>query len=265
MARTIKKAEKYFTICIATVFMGQIYLSPFSTAFRFTLGVVVLSLLLIYFKDISIITATNIIGVWVFLFRSFVYIVSHPQANFDEIIHLYYPVGIFYILFGILFVLLNVRGKLNKPIMFIASLWFCDSMSNMVEVFLRREIEAYSFEKVILAIILMGLGRALLTIYIYNAVIYYMNRYEREQREKKYRELVMLIANLKAELFFLRKSTIDIEEAMNKSYDLYEKLEDTTLKDNALLVAKDIHEIKKDYIRVVTGIEKTLAEEKCEP
>ncbi|QZY53829.1 ATP-binding protein [Crassaminicella profunda] len=261
MTKVKKRIEKLFVISMVTVFMGQIYLSPFSTTFRFSLGVVTLSLLLIYFKDISVITAANIVGIWVFLFRCFVYMVSHPSVSLEQVIPLYYPVGIFYILFGILFKILDIRNKLNRSIVFTASLWFCDSVSNMVEVFLRKEMGVYSFERVILAIILIGMIRAVFTIYIYHGVSYYKDRYDREQREKKYRELVLLIANLKAELFFLRKSTLDIENAMNKSYDLYEKLEQSTLRDEALLVAKDIHEIKKDYIRVVTGIEKTLQEE----
>ncbi|QXM05474.1 ATP-binding protein [Crassaminicella indica] len=261
MIKSKKRIEKIFAISIVTVFMGQIYLSPFSTTFRFSLGVIVLSLLLIYFKNISIITTTNVVGICVFVFRSFVYMVSYPEVGFEEVISIYYPVGIFYILFGILFKILDIRNKLNKSILFIASLWFCDSISNMVEVFLRKEMGAYSFERVTLAIILIGMIRAIFTIYIYHGVLYYKDRYDREQREKKYRELIMLIANLKAELFFLRKSTIDIENAMNKSYELYEKLRESTLRDHALLIAKDIHEIKKDYIRVVTGIEKTLKEE----
>jgi two-component system sensor histidine kinase YcbA len=265
LTKVKKRIEKLFVISMVTVFMGQIYLSPFSTTFRFSLGVVTLSLLLIYFKDISVITAANIVGIWVFLFRSFVYMVSHPGTSFEEVISFYYPVGIFYILFGILFKILDIRNKLNRAIVFTASLWFCDSISNMVEVFLRKEMGAYSFERVILAIILIGMVRAVFTIYIYHGVSYYKDRYDREQREKKYRELILLIANLKAELFFLRKSTLDIENAMKKSYNLYEKLQEPILKDDALLVAKDIHEIKKDYMRVVTGIEKTLQEEDTSP
>jgi len=256
-----KQIEKLFAICILTSFMGQLYLNPFSTGFRFSFSVVVLSLLLIYFKDTSTIIATSSVGITIALFRAFVYMMGHPGTSWWQMLNDYYPVAMFYILFGIMFEILNVRDKINTAGQFCMALWFCDSISNIVEVVLRREWAGYPFEKVILVIIIMGFIRSLVTICIYYVTAYYMSRYERERKENKYREMVMFIASLKAELFFLRKSMYDIENAMNESYALYEELQGSSLRDNALSVAKDIHEIKKDYLRVVTGIEKTLSEE----
>lgn len=55
---------------------------------------------------------------------------------------------------------------------------------------------------------------------------------------------------------------LDIEDTMEKSYRLYRKLKEFDLKEEALTISKNIHEIKKDYARVVAGMEKTLSEEK---
>ncbi|MFZ5969146.1 MAG: ATP-binding protein [Bacillota bacterium] len=256
-----KKFEKMVATCILTAFMGQLYLNPFSTNFRFTLAVTTLTLLLIYFKDISIIATCNAVGIFMFLFRSFVYLDGNTGVTFLDAIQIYYPVAFYYILFGIILELTNIREKVNKPEMLMIYLWFSDSISNIVEAAYRSEATSVPFEGVVLIIIFVGLMRSMLTSFIYYLTTYYMNRYEREQKENKYREMVLFIANLKSELFFLRKSIIDIEEAMSKSFSLYEKLNDPLLKDDALIVAKDIHEVKKDYIRVVSGIEKTLSEE----
>lgn len=256
-----KKVEKIFATCILTVFLGQIYLNPFSSRFRFSFSVTALSLMLLYFKDISINLATSMVGLFMFIFRSFVYIVGNPEATFAQAFEIHYPVVLFYVFFGILFDMLHIREKINKMEIFLLSLWFCDSMANIIEIALRNESIEYSFEGVILAIILMGALRSILTLLIYTLSIYYMQRFERDRKENKYRELILFISSLKTELFFLRKSITDIEEAMKRSYHLYERLQNTELKDDALLVAKDIHEIKKDYMRVVAGIEKALSEE----
>ena len=256
-----KQIEKIIGVCIITAFMGQLYLNPFSTGFRLSFSVVILSLLLIYFKDISIIATTNAVGITIAMFRAFVQSTGHPNLGWTQLLYDYYPVAFFYIIFGILYKGLGVRDKIELPGQFLMVLWLCDSISNILEVVLRREWTGYSFEKMVLVIIFMGLLRSLVTICIYYMSAYYMGRYEREQRESKYRKMVMFMASLKAEIFFLRKSMIDIEKAMKESYALYENIKDPYLKDHALSVAKDIHEIKKDYMRVTTGIEKTISEE----
>ncbi len=256
-----KKVEKIFATCILTVFLGQIYLNPFSSGFRFSFSVTALSLMLLYFKDISINLATTMVGLFMFIFRSFVYIAGSTDATFAQAFEVHYPVVLFYVFFGILFDILHIREKLNKMEIFLLSLWFCDSMANIIEIALRQEVIEHPFESVILTIILTGALRSIVTLLIYSLSVYYMQRFERERKENKYRELILFISSLKTELFFLRKSITDIEDAMKRSYHLYEKLRETEQKDAALLVAKDIHEIKKDYMRVVAGLEKTLSEE----
>ncbi|WP_330602847.1 ATP-binding protein [Anaerosolibacter carboniphilus] len=256
-----KKLEKLFIICILTAFTGQIYLNPFSSGFRFSFSVSALSLMLIFFKDIPIMTATNAVGISIFLFRTFVYLIGNPGADISSAVILYAPGAIFYFLYGILFQMLNVRDKSGKGENIILSLWLCDSISNIIEVAVRKSRIDHPFEIVVLVLILMGLMRSIITIAVYEVINYYMHRYEREQKDRKYKELILFMASLKSELFFLRKSIVDIEEAMRRSYRLYEQVQDRELKDEALMVAKDIHEVKKDYIRVVSGIEKTLSEE----
>jgi two-component system sensor histidine kinase YcbA len=117
------------------------------------------------------------------------------------------------------------------------------------------------FEKATLAIIFIGLIRSLITFFIYKIIQYYKNTYEREQKENKFRELLLFHARLKTELFFLRKSMVDIEDMMEKSYQLYKRLKESESKNQALYISRNIHEIKKDYLRVVVGMEETLSEE----
>ncbi|MBF8982055.1 hypothetical protein IZY60_00745 [Lutibacter sp. B2] len=256
-----KKVENILAMCIFTTFTGQFYFTPFNSNFRFSLSVTVLALMLLYFKDIPILLGTNMVGGFVLVFRCFVYMISNPQVTLGQVLGMYYQVAIFYMFFGIMFELFDIREKIKVPQLGILFLWFCETIPNVVEISINRENINYAFENEILYIIMIGILRTLVTVNIYYVIIYYRNRYNREQSEKKYRELVMFIANLKTELFFLRKSTIDIEDAMSKSYALYEKLREDELKEDALSVAKDIHEIKKDYMRVATGIEKTISEE----
>jgi two-component system sensor histidine kinase YcbA len=254
-----QKAEQIFIVATFTTFMGQIYLSPFGTEFRLTLAVVVLNVLMLTFKEIEPILTINLVGVMMFAVRSMLHVVGE-HATFAEAFQLYYPVLFFYIFYSFFFSILDVRGKLKHPVLLFISIWLCDSIPNLIEVSIRQEWQYSNFESVVLTIVSIGLFRTLFT----TALIYISNRYydhvRRRQEYQRFREQLMQRANLKTELFFLRKSKQDIENAMQKSFSIYEGLEEEPLKEAILDVTKDIHEIKKDYTRVIAGIERSIDE-----
>ena len=63
----------------------------------------------------------------------------------------------------------------------------------------------------------------------------------------------------------MKKNTTLIEETMNNSYRLFETLRDSgadpALASSALTTAKDIHEIKKEYLLIMRGISEALEQE----
>jgi len=180
-----------------------------------------------------------------------------PYAVAGEI---YYPVLFFYIFYAIFFEILNVRDNLKKPVILFLSIWICDSIPNLIEVMVRQEWQNNNFEKIMLTIISIGLVRTFFTtVLIYISNFYYAH-VQKRQNYQKFKEKIVMHANLKTELFFLRKSKKDIESAMQKSFEVYEALPEQHLKEALLDVTRDIHEIKKDYTRVIAGIEKTIEE-----
>jgi two-component system sensor histidine kinase YcbA len=69
------------------------------------------------------------------------------------------------------------------------------------------------------------------------------------------------MSDIQAEMFYLRKSMKDIERVMSKSYSLYETYRgEIELKEKTLEIAREVHEIKKDYYRVLKGFESCVKE-----
>ena len=68
-----------------------------------------------------------------------------------------------------------------------------------------------------------------------------------------------MTADLKSELYFLRKDAEEVEQVMARAYKLYERLGETQvpeeLRSLALSIARDVHEIKKDNLRIIRGLE----------
>jgi two-component system sensor histidine kinase YcbA len=249
--------EKLLLVAIFTTFMGQIYMLPFGTSFRLTFAVVVLNVLMLTFKEIEPFPAINLVGILMFFVRSGLYVIN-GNGTLIEGFGIYYPVIFFYIFYSIIFTLLDVRSLIKTPLALFLAIWICDSIPNIIEVVIRQEWRSANFEEIIFTIILIGLLRTFITtILVYLSRYYYEKSKERENHHI-FVERILLMSNLKTELFFLRKSKKDIEDAMRRSFLVYEKTADLELKESVLAVTKDIHEIKKDYSRVISGLEKSI-------
>jgi len=173
----------------------------------------------------------------------------------------------YYIAFGILLYLANFRKLTDKPLLFVTYISLFDTLSNIIEIAIRDEFNT-KFEHILSLLIIVAFLRSTITFIIYWMVKKHTLMILKEEHQKRYMHLLLLIANLKNELYFLKKSAQDIENAMKKSYEIYNKLKDSihnvnkeiieNIIDDSLNLAIEIHEIKKDYIRIKSGIEKHI-------
>ncbi|MEG0803883.1 MAG: ATP-binding protein, partial [Pygmaiobacter sp.] len=88
----------------------------------------------------------------------------------------------------------------------------------------------------------------------------------RAEHEIRYQKLFLMTTGLKNEVYFMRKNTEEIETVMGNAYRLYEQLSDMEnvppeTQKIALSIARDVHEIKKDYIRIIQGLENEMVEQ----
>ncbi len=254
MIRGESKYQNIFMISMISVLMGQFYISPEGTDFRMTLAVFFMSLFLVYFEHYNVMLITLSVGVSTFLFRSVVYALG-SGLSFFESASTYVPVLSYYVLFGALFMALSVRETFHQPFHFFIALWVCDTIPNLFEAFLRRTWVVVPFDRLVMTIAAVGAMRTIMVLFSFYLGRYYIGKSKRDEREKSYRELILFISRLKTELFLLKKSRQDIEATMALAHDVYEEVEDEQLKAPLLKIAKDIHEIKKDYLRVIAGMD----------
>lgn len=250
----MKEFKKNMIIGLIVAFVSQIYINIFNDDFRVSAGIIFLSIIFIFFKNVDIIITSIVTANIVFVLRL---IISFFDGNgFDYAFGVNYPVVFFYLSFGMVFKLLNIRHQKNIYILF-TSLCMSEFVGNLVETVFRYNVD---FDmKNIKVLIMVCLVRSSIALIFVNIIKEYNILIEKEEHDERYRKLLFLISSLKTEIYFMNKNMDNIEDVMSNSFELYEKLDtldlDYNIKSISLSITKDIHEIKKDYIRVIKGIE----------
>jgi two-component system, sensor histidine kinase YcbA len=257
-----------FLVATITAFAGQIYISPFGTMFRFSFSVVLLTVLILRFEKLSIIGSGFLTGLFVFVFRALIMTADATQGSLINIVINHYPSMVYYMIFALSIKYLNIRSVKEKAINLVAILWISDVSSNLVEVTLRGKSSVSSLEMAVTMIIIMGFGRSVISFMIFNGVKLYNTILLKEESEKRYREMLIEKSGLKTDLFFLKKNSQDIEKAMAGCYGLYEQVKKidsfcnnhhtSQLRGKVLELTKEIHEIKKDNLRIFSSVSKLI-------
>ena len=82
------------------------------------------------------------------------------------------------------------------------------------------------------------------------------------EHARRYQNLLLLISELNGEVVLMQKGTHMIEDTMSTAYRLYHDMSkrniDESLTRTALQIARDVHEIKKDYNLIVRGLSSSM-------
>ncbi|QOR36307.1 ATP-binding protein [Clostridium sp. 'deep sea'] len=187
-------------------------------------------------------------------FRSIV-AVTFKSYGFIAAIQLNYPAMLYYLVYGIIAYLINFRKHKDNFLATLTLLTFVDSISNIIEALIRNNLTVPHIK----VILVVGFARsffAYILYWFYRKQAIYVQAVE---HQKRYTQLNKLVSDIQAEMFYLKKSMNDIEQVMSKSYNLYENTKSKPkLKELTLDISREVHEIKKDYYRVIKGFESFL-------
>ena len=257
----------YIVILIAVMvaLFSQFYFAGFAGGFRISASVIILPLLIMTIgEDISTVRICFFTALSIFFLRSFLFIIQGGSAG--EAFYLYMPNLCFYISYGVIFAILCQNKHTVTYSKMFGVLYCCDFLSNIFEICVTPY--ALSPENVVTTIsLLAGVAfvRTTVTWIILVGEKQYRTLLQKEEHEKRYQRLFLMTTGLKNEIYFMKKNSEEIENVMGTAYKLYENLSSTDLppeiKKMSLELAKDVHEIKKDYIRIIKGIENEISEE----
>ena len=242
----------------AIVIIGaQINMNLFIVNFKVSIGIMMFPISLVLFGSYPVIPTTILSALGVWGSRSLVHWFQNGEIIFDR----FFPEMIFYLVFGLLFSLYCNKNKDELDTKAVFWLFLFDYFSNLSELILRLHGEAFSLSSQS-SILLVAISRALILWCFLSSMNYYKFSLLRQKHAQRYQRLLLLISKLNSEVVWMNKNTKLIENTMNKSYQLFQLMKDQgvdeELSKTALDVAKDIHEVKKEYMLILRGLSEAM-------
>lgn len=263
----MKSWKKTLLIGVIIALTSQLYWNVFVDNFRISTSVILLPILImtlgmqIHTRTICVVTAliVYVFRISILLLRGGDFAVSAVQVL---------PNALFYISYGLIFKLLIRNKHIVKIERLIVTIFICDMGSNVLEVCLQEWIQQGALRPagiMINYLFFVACVRTLLAGLFLIAEQQYRVLLKKSEHENRYQRLFLMTTGLKNEIYLMRKNTDEIERVMSSAYRLYEQISDMEHSEQmaqmALSIARDVHEIKKDYIRIIQGVEEEIDEE----
>lgn len=255
----LNKGMKVLLIAIFVALVARLYISFFIDGFIVTFAAIILALTLYFDEDIHPIH----LGVMVAVISPGIrYVFEGLIMKNPEVFQLVYPDAFFYITYGLVFTLSRSYFGAAYKKRFYLMAFYADVIANLVELMVRTEIIGLKWP-MIQGIILVGLIRTIIIMFFIYLAVNYTSMLVQEEHERRYQYLMLQSSRFKSEIYFLQKNMNQIENLVRLSHNLKKKASDydEEISTIALEISKSMHEIKKDHMRVVRGLEEIYEED----
>ncbi|MFJ7954397.1 ATP-binding protein [Lysinibacillus sp. NPDC096418] len=246
-----------FTIAVLTAIGGEIKISPFAdTTFRFGLGSIIFFLCTLL-KPTPLISAGIATSAVTIFFRVALDYPYQDIGLLDSLLsHL--PAATFYLLFSICLYYLKIQQYREKPLILGIFVALSEVISNLAEQSIRFLLHSDTllFIQDLFILFVVALLRSFFVVGIYSSILI-------TEQKKRVQEMLNLGSELYVETLYLKKSMNNIEAITANGFDLYRQLKEQGHRAEcmqALYIAQEIHEVKKDSQRIYAGISKIIGE-----
>lgn len=247
-------------IAMATAIGAEFKINPFSgDDFRISLGVSIFLFLLLLMRHLSYIRTGIITGVVSVVVQSAEWMIQTNSFSVMAGLQNNVAAGFYYMMFA--FGMSRIQHRINAfhPLLLGAVVSLIDFASNLTELFIRGVLlETYVFYvNNWFQLILIGVVRSYFVIGLFSSISISQMRALHIEQEKRMKQMLNIGAGLYGETFYLKKSMDTIEGITANSYELYRKLKaekPDALSQQALRIAQQIHEVKKDSQRILAGL-----------
>jgi two-component system, sensor histidine kinase YcbA len=264
--------KRVILVVTVTVIATELFIVTDIGPFRFSIGTVVFVYAILSLNQLLIIPTAALVAISTFLLRvSFDYFFWLPREYFVFMLSHQYSGVIYFMLLSFLLRLGRIREYSLKPsAALILYLLAAVTISNLAEALVRVQFSEIATVGNVIILILMSAVQVFLVISLVNISQFQKTMVLDEQQRVSYEKILIIASELYDELFYMQKSMENIENIMAKSYTLHKRLKELKLTDRtveraALEVAEEVHEVKKDTVRILAGLGEVIKIRKEKP
>lgn len=234
---------------------SQIYFNFFTDGFIVAMSPLLFAIFLYIFKEIHPVKAGLLTAIASPSFRGIMLFLS--LRDFQLVWTMVWPDVVFFFSYGIFCYLFYYRLS-HSYTRFFLSIFLCDFLSNVMEMTVRTGFPIIG-EGIFRGLLTIATVRTLIALTIVVSIDGYKSFLANQEHEIRYKKLMVMASVFNAEVYFMNKNMVEIEDVMQKAFMLYRTVERERYPEEmrrlSLDIAKDVHEIKKDYIRVIKGLQ----------
>jgi two-component system sensor histidine kinase YcbA len=248
-------------IAVVTAVAGEFKITPFSgDLFRIGLGSSAFLLMLLLGRHLSYVYTGVITGFTVLAFRTAIDgFVSYETFSLLASMKTHLSAALYYIIFAIGMKQAHIYLPKLHPLLLACMISAIDFISNELELLARSLLFhlPYLYSEQWLLIGATSVVRSLFVVGLFSSLMISQMRVVHNEQKKRMDQMLQFGSGLYGEVFYLKKSMDAIEQITAKSHDLYGKLNNAgekTLSRSMLDITQQIHEVKKDSQRILSGL-----------
>lgn len=241
--------NKYFSYFILLLLTKNLRYYFFEKELEFSGAVFTIFLLILLDKNLNF---KKIMGLFLGIFFIDIFILNWGLFNYtlEKSWFLALPAIFYYYAFLMGCLIIDIKKYNHGKMMII--LLIMDFICNFLELLAKNSHHLPLINYMIIAIIIRG-------IIVYTIFLAYKKKEMlilQEEHNEKYIKLNLMASDLEAESFYLKKISTNVETLMKKAYTSYKTVSEIEeAKRYFLDLSREIHELKKDYTRVVIGLD----------
>lgn len=251
---------------------GELKFYPVNETFRISFGAPTFFFFLLLFQRIPSVFAGFLTGITVVCFRIVIDLIAGNHSAWEDSLQAHYSSFFFYFAYCVLFYVTGVRHIHNRTILVGLMGMVIEVLADLIE-FLSQHVLLNNVLTwgAVQEMLVIALSHSFIVISFLNMMKLYEAQSREQQTRKQNEHILMLISTLYEESIHLKKTLQNAESISMKSFELYQGLQELhkeqvatnveSFAKKALVVAGEVHEIKKDNQRIFAGLHKLISDE----
>lgn len=253
---------------VTVVLAGELKFYPFSTSFRTSLGTAIFFFFLLWVREIKPIFSGFLVGVTVAFIRIILSAFTDTPFHLIPVLREHLPAFVYYFTFAILFQLIRMNRFHQRPVIVGLLGVLVDTTTAIIELTTRSFFDKQPAlgVSIIEYLLIVAIIRSFFVVGFFHIIQLRQARLEKEAERKRSEHILLLISNLYEETIQLKKSLSNSERITHECFQLYQQLKeqpelDPSISKQALRIAGQVHDIKKDNQRIYAGLSKMISDE----